>query len=118
MNAIRLTAALALLTLTGCHHFPRQPFSKTVAGHTIKLSHTRMCSGTSEPVEVTFTPAPKGTYSIVNEEDAAVATGAVSEKFELVVKDLPMNRYKIVVPVTETESLEANFEVALCRAVY
>ncbi len=114
MNALRLvSASLAVLFLGGCHHFPRAPLSKSVAGHTLRLPHTRMCVGDG-PIEVQFTPVAAHKYAVLNEAGEAVAIGQVSEKFDLSIKDLPMNRYTLAVPVSETEVVEANFEVARC----
>ena len=115
MKALRsVGTCLAVLVVSGCHHFPRVPYSKSVAGHTLRLSHTRLCVGDSDPIEVQFTPAAAHQYLLRNEEGASVATGPVSAAFELSLKALPMSRYTLVVPVSETEVVEANVEVARC----
>ena len=114
MNALRLISAGLVFFAAGCTHFQRVPVSKTAAGHTLKVSHTRMCEGDSSPIEVQFTPPDALKYAVINEAGEAVMTGVTSEKFEVSVKLLPKNRYTLAVALSETELVDANFEVALC----
>ena len=115
MNALRLLCAgLMLLAVSGCHHFQRVPASKVVAGHTLRLSHTRMCEGDGDPIEVQFTPPDSMKYAVINEAGEAVKTGVTSEKFDLSVKDLKQNRYTLAVALSEADLVEVFFEVSRC----
>ncbi len=123
MNTLRVGWLLLALLGSACHHFPRQPVTrKADSGHTVVLSHGRVCENEADPIIATFSPElPGATWSLVDEADETVGTGPVSATFPIDTKTLKPNRYRVMIALAQSETeprppLEIHFEVFHCVA--
>ncbi len=116
MTAIRV-ACLLLLVLAGagCRYFNRVPITSALpSGESLKLSHTQVCVGDSDPIELKVEPATRLEWSLIDAKEQTVRTGELLGDFRLDVGALPVMRYKVVVRLKNEQTLEAPFEISHC----
>ena len=111
---MRCAPLAILLCLTGCTYFKHHSVTHSLAsGAQLTLSHTQVCWHDHDPITVVLSSPPRS-WSLLNAANTSVQTGEGTARFELPVKDLAVSRYRLVVKVSETESLEAELEVSSC----
>ncbi len=113
---MKTASALAMLFVTvSCAHFRHEPVRRGSAdGHLLTLSHTRVCETENDPIKVKFAPPLAAEWSIINEAGESVRKGAVHDAFSIDPRGLSASRYTLAIPVTASDSLQANFEVFRC----
>ena len=116
MTAIRLAfMCVVLLSSTGCRYYKRVPLTVTQpSGERVWLSHTEICVGDDDAIEVRLEPARAATWSLFDSKHVPVRTGHLSSSMLVDVKRLPAMTYTLRVTPDSGPSLEAHFEMHQC----
>lgn len=108
----------ALVAFSGCQYFKHVPLvTQLPAGRTLRLSHTKVCTGDKEPIDALLAPQAAARWSVLDEKGTEIKTGVMRSNLALDVSTLPVGTYRVVVVLDADDvhlASEAAFGVFHC----
>ena len=107
-----------LVAFSGCQYFKRVPaVTHLPLGHTLRLSHTKVCTGDSDAIDAQLAPEASSRWSVLDEKGTVLKTGVMRSSLAVDVGTLPVGTYRVVVVLDDDAAhvaSEAAFGVFQC----